>query len=113
MILLHESAYYIKRYDVNETSISIVKTLEEFKDEFIDEGGKLFMKYLFNHPIIGVISSTQAIELFKEENWDNLELLHNIFLVLSPKHSNNSITYMYVKNQNSGCHHHPKKTYPH
>ena len=43
------------------------------------EGGKMFINYLFNLPIIYYITDKQASEINKPENWNNLEKLSKIF----------------------------------
>ena len=43
------------------------------------EGGKMFINYLFNVPMICSINYKQALLINKPENWNKPELLSNIF----------------------------------
>ena len=43
------------------------------------EGGKMFINYLFNLPIIYYITDEQASIINEPKNWDNLKLLSNLF----------------------------------
>ena len=43
------------------------------------EGGKMFINYLFNVPMICSINCKQALVINKPGNWNKSELLSNIF----------------------------------
>lgn len=113
MILLHESAHYIKRYGAENDILSNVVTEPEFTEELISEGGKIFINYLFNHKCIEVISLEQGTALFEEETWTSISILHNVFKMILPQKTTDTISYMYIDNDNSGCLSYPKYCYPH
>ena len=67
--------------------VHLVKFMKNEKNKFDNipktpknkEGGKIFINYLFNLPIIYYITDKQASEINKPENWNNLEKLSKIF----------------------------------
>ena len=111
MILLHESVHYIKQYGAENNTLTTVVTEQEYKEELIYEGGKIFIKYLFNHKCIEVISFEQAIQLFQEEKWNTIAQLHKIFEKIL--YTADTISFMYNDDDNSGCLSYPKYCYSH
>ena len=74
VILLHETEHYFR-------------LLNDIKNEhkvFVDtprgkEGGRLFIKYIFGIESISNVDYEQAIEILKNENWENHEKIKAIF----------------------------------
>ena len=74
IIILHEFVHLIK-FLKNEKNYfdNIPKTPKD------KEGGKMFINYLFNLPIIYYITDEQASIINIPENWNKTEILSNIF----------------------------------
>ncbi len=75
IILIHEIAHLLKFMKDNNFSINCIPQTPNNK-----EGGQMFINYLFGIPIINSISYLQSIEINNEDNWDNINNLHKIFM---------------------------------
>jgi len=74
IIILHEFVHLIKFMKKEKNSFDNVPKTPKDK-----EGGKMFINYLFNLPVIYYITDEQASQIIKPENWNNPEILSNIF----------------------------------
>ena len=74
IIILHELVHLFKF--MNEKSFSFENIPKTPKKK---EGGKMFINYLFKLPMIYYITYEQAIIINQPENWNNLEILSEIF----------------------------------
>ena len=71
VILLHETEHFFRLLDTNE------KVFNNTPRE--KEGGRLFIKYLFDVESINHINLTQAKSILTLENWKDHKILKNIF----------------------------------
>ena len=74
IIILHEIVHLVKFMKEKSFKYSNIPQTPKRK-----EGGKMFINYLFNIPMICSINYKQALEVNKPENWNKPELLSNIF----------------------------------
>ena len=74
IIILHEIAHLVKFMKEKNISYSNIPQTPKNK-----EGGKMFINYLFNTPMICSINYKQASTINIPENWNKKELLSNIF----------------------------------
>ena len=74
IIILHEIVHLVKFMKNEKNKFDNIPKTPKNK-----EGGKMFINYLFNLPIIYYITDKQASEINKPENWNNLEKLSKIF----------------------------------
>ena len=74
IIILHEIAHLVKFMKEKNIPYSNIPQTHKKK-----EGGKMFMNYLFNTPMIRSINYKQASTINIPENWNKKELLSNIF----------------------------------
>ena len=75
IIILHEIVHLAKFMKEKSFQYSNIPQTPKRK-----EGGKMFINYLFNIPMIYSINYKQALEVNKPENWNKPELLSNIFI---------------------------------
>ena len=73
ILILHEIIHILKYLKPNSNYENIPKTPRE------REGGKMFINYLFNKPIITRISLDEAKKIHDINNWRDLNKLRNIF----------------------------------
>ena len=74
IIIIHEIAHLVKFMKEKNISYSNIPQTPKNK-----EGGKMFINYLFNTPMICSINYKQASTINIPENWNKKELLSNIF----------------------------------
>ena len=74
IIILHEIAHLVKFMKEKNIPYSNIPQTPKNK-----EGGKMFINYLFNTPMICSINYKQASTINIPENWNKKELLSNIF----------------------------------
>ena len=74
IIILHEIAHLVKFMKEKNFQYSNIPQTPKSK-----EGGKMFINYLFNVPMICSINYKQALEVNKPGNWNKPECLSNIF----------------------------------
>ena len=74
IIILHETVHLVKFMKEKTIQYSNIPQTPKRK-----EGGKMFIYYLFNTPIIYSINYKQALVVNNPENWNKPELLSNIF----------------------------------
>ena len=74
IIILHEIVHLLKFMKKEKISFDNIPKTPKNK-----EGGKMFINYLFNLPIIYYITDEQASIINEPKNWDNLKLLSNLF----------------------------------
>ena len=74
IIILHEIVHLVKFMKEKNFQYSNIPQTPKSK-----EGGKMFINYLFNVPMICSINYKQALEVNKPENWNKPEFLSNIF----------------------------------
>lgn len=72
VILLHETQHYFRALDQNNEVFP--------KTPRGREGGKMFIKYIFNVESINHINLDQAKEIFKTDTWKEHERLKKIFV---------------------------------
>ena len=74
IIILHEIVHLVKFMNKESNQFNDIPKTPKNK-----EGGKVFINYLFQLPIIFYITDKQASIINKPENWNNLEELNKIF----------------------------------
>lgn len=74
IIILHEIVHLVKFMKEKSFKYSNIRQTPKRK-----EGGKMFINYLFNIPMICSINYKQALEINKPEIWNKPEFLSNIF----------------------------------
>lgn len=104
LVLLHETAHFVKRYDHYDEPIN---NLEE-KD--LSKGGKIFFQSIFGKPEIDVITLEQAKKLLDINIWKENKTL-SIFEKLGEKNEKNTISFLLTRSLGF-CLHHRKKSYP-
>ena len=74
IIFIHEIVHLLKFFNKKSFTQKDIPGTPKNK-----EGGKVFINYLFGIPIINELTYEQAKIIGDSKNWNNIDILHNIF----------------------------------